>query len=63
MAPDWTEVWVQGAPLSPAEVLLSLLLLSASLLLESLSRGRCNIDSEVIYRIQNTEISNRPHKS
>ena len=36
-APDWTEVWVQAAPLSPAEVLLSLLLVSASLLLESLS--------------------------
>ena len=36
-APDWTEVWVQAAPLSPAEVLLSLLLVSSSLLLESLS--------------------------
>ena len=36
-APDWTEVWVQGAPLSLAEVLLSLLLVSTSLLLESLS--------------------------
>ena len=36
-ATDWTEVWVQEAPLSPAEVLLSLLLVSSSLLLESLS--------------------------
>ena len=32
-----TEVWVEAVPLSTAEVLFSLLLLSASLLLESLS--------------------------
>ena len=37
VATDWTEVWVQASGVSPGEVLLSLLLLSATLLLESLS--------------------------
>ena len=36
-ATDWTEVWVQSSPLSLGEVVLSILLLSATLLLESLS--------------------------
>ncbi len=36
-ATDWTEVWVQASPLSLGEVLLSIILLSATLLLESLS--------------------------
>ena len=34
---DWTEVWVQASPLSLGEVLLSIVLLSATALLETLS--------------------------
>ena len=37
VATDWTEIWVQASGVSLGEVLLSLLLLSATLLLESLS--------------------------
>ena len=54
-ATDWTEVWVQASPLSAGEVLLSIVLLSATLLLESLSYllhylsdNKSNIDTSLV---------------